>query len=68
MIFAHACASLIYLFAHLCVQFCRLAAIQDREAIITRERIELILKSGANVVLTSKGIDDTALKVQSTFD
>jgi T-complex protein 1 subunit alpha len=50
------------------VQFCRLAAIQDREAIITRERIELILKSGANVVLTSKGIDDTALKVQSTFD
>ena len=34
-----------------------------READMTKERIEKLLKSGANVVLTTKGIDDTALKV-----
>lgn len=30
---------------------------------MTKERIEKILKAGANVVLTTKGIDDMALKV-----
>lgn len=34
-----------------------------RESDITKERIEKILKSGANVILTSKGIDDMSLKV-----
>lgn len=29
---------------------------------MTKERIEKILKAGANVVLTTKGIDDMALK------
>lgn len=33
-----------------------------READMTKERIEKILKAGANVVLTTKGIDDMALK------
>lgn len=40
----------------------KLEAIRQREADITRERIQLILKAGANVVLTTKGIDDLALK------
>ena len=30
---------------------------------MTKERIEKLLKAGANVVLTTKGIDDMALKV-----
>lgn len=34
-----------------------------READTTKERIEKLLKAGANVVLTTKGIDDMALKV-----
>lgn len=34
-----------------------------READITKERIEKMLKAGANVILTTKGIDDMALKV-----
>lgn len=33
-----------------------------READMTKERIEKLLKAGANVVLTTKGIDDMALK------
>jgi len=33
-----------------------------READVTKERIEKLLKDGANVVLTTKGIDDMALK------
>lgn len=36
-----------------------------READMTKERIEKLLKAGANVVLTAKGIDDMALKVSS---
>lgn len=36
--------------------------IRQRELDITKERIQKILESGANVVLTSKGIDDTCLK------
>ncbi|GBG76507.1 hypothetical protein CBR_g22255 [Chara braunii] len=39
-----------------------LERIREREADITKERIEMILKAGANVILTTKGIDDMALK------
>ncbi|EFA80747.1 t-complex polypeptide 1 [Heterostelium album PN500] len=39
-----------------------LEAIRDLENNIIRDRIQLILKSGANVVLTTKGIDDLCLK------
>ena len=35
-----------------------------READMTKERIEKLLKAGANVILTTKGIDDMALKVR----
>lgn len=34
---------------------------------MTKERIEKLLKAGANVVLTTKGIDDMALKVCCYF-
>lgn len=37
----------------------------DRESDMTKERIEKLLKAGANVVLTTKGIDDMALKATS---
>jgi len=36
--------------------------IRQREMDITKERIEKILAAGANVVLTTKGIDDACLK------
>jgi T-complex protein 1 subunit alpha len=36
--------------------------IKQREADIIKERIQLILKTGANVVLTTKGIDDMCMK------
>jgi len=39
-----------------------LEAIRDRENDIVKERIQLIIKSGANVILTTKGIDDLCLK------
>jgi T-complex protein 1 subunit alpha len=39
-----------------------LEKIRQRESDITKERIEKILKAGANVVLTTKGIDDMSLK------
>ncbi|KAI5300530.1 hypothetical protein KEM56_002377 [Ascosphaera pollenicola] len=39
-----------------------LEKIRERESGIVLERIELILKSGANVILTTKGIDDMCLK------
>jgi T-complex protein 1 subunit alpha len=39
-----------------------LAAIRAREADIARERVRAILDAGANVVLTTKGIDDLCLK------
>ncbi|KYQ91398.1 t-complex polypeptide 1 [Tieghemostelium lacteum] len=39
-----------------------LEAIRDRENDIVKERIQLILASGANVILTTKGIDDLCLK------
>lgn len=40
----------------------QLEAIRQREADITKERIELCIKAGANVILTTKGIDDMAMK------
>lgn len=39
-----------------------LEKIRDREAQITKDRIQLIIDSGANVILTAKGIDDYSLK------
>ncbi|EFJ12438.1 hypothetical protein SELMODRAFT_271854 [Selaginella moellendorffii] len=39
-----------------------LEKIRQRESDITKERIQKILKAGANVVLTTKGIDDMSLK------
>ncbi|KAI0488967.1 hypothetical protein KFK09_028808 [Dendrobium nobile] len=45
-----------------------LEKIRQRESDITKERIEKLLKAGANVVLTSKGIDDMALKVTTFAD
>ena len=40
----------------------KLEDIRKRELDITTERIEKILKAGANVILTTKGIDDFSLK------
>ncbi|KAF2631174.1 T-complex protein 1 subunit alpha [Macroventuria anomochaeta] len=40
----------------------QLEKIRQREAGIVEERIEMILKAGANVILTTKGIDDLCLK------
>ena len=39
-----------------------LEKIREREFDITKERIQKILAAGANVVLTTKGIDDMSLK------
>lgn len=39
-----------------------LEAIRKREADIAKERVQRILDAGANVVLTTKGIDDLSLK------
>ncbi len=40
----------------------KLEAIRDREADITKERIQKILNAGATVILTTGGIDDLCLK------
>lgn len=40
----------------------KLAALRQRESDITKERIEKILATGANVILTTQGIDDMCLK------
>ena len=40
----------------------KLEDIRRREIEITTERIQKILNAGANVILTTKGIDDTCLK------
>ena len=40
----------------------KLADIRKREGDVTKERIELLLDAGANVVLTTQGIDDMMLK------
>ena len=39
-----------------------LEKIREREGDITRERVQKILDAGANVILTTKGIDDVCLK------
>ena len=39
--------------------------IRQREMDITKERIQKILEAGANVILTTKGIDDLAMKVRA---
>jgi T-complex protein 1 subunit alpha len=41
----------------------QLEAIRARESTLVLERVEMILKAGANVVLTTKGIDDLCLKM-----
>merc|ERR1719498_1327346 len=40
----------------------KLEDIRQKEADITKERIQLLINAGANVVLTTKGIDDMAIK------
>jgi len=40
----------------------KLEDIRQRESDITKERIKLLLDAGTNVILTTKGIDDMALK------
>merc|ERR1719359_2019167 len=40
----------------------QLEKIREREAGIVLDRVEMILKAGANVVMTTKGIDDLCLK------
>lgn len=40
----------------------QLEKIREREAGIVLERVDMILKAGANVVFTTKGIDDLCLK------
>ena len=40
----------------------QLEKIREREASLVTDRIEMILKAGANVVFTTKGIDDMCLK------
>jgi T-complex protein 1 subunit alpha len=41
----------------------QLEKIRERESTLVLERVEMILKAGANVVLTTKGIDDLCLKM-----
>ena len=41
----------------------QLEQIRQRESSIVMERVEMILKAGANVVMTTKGIDDLCLKL-----
>ncbi|KAI9665507.1 MAG: T-complex protein 1 subunit alpha [Alyxoria varia] len=41
----------------------QLEKIRERESNIVLERVEMILKAGANVILTTKGIDDLVLKL-----
>ena len=45
----------------------KLDAIRQRESDITKERIQKILNTGVNVVLTTGGIDDLCLKVWNHF-
>ncbi|KAL1998999.1 hypothetical protein VTN02DRAFT_5222 [Thermoascus thermophilus] len=41
----------------------QLEKIRERESGIVLERVEMILKAGANVIFTTKGIDDMVLKL-----
>jgi T-complex protein 1 subunit alpha len=40
----------------------KLAAIRDKEADITKQRIMLLISAGVNVILTTQGMDDQAMK------
>lgn len=40
----------------------QLAAVREREQTLIRDRIQMVLSAGANVVFTTKGIDDMCLK------
>lgn len=40
----------------------KLEAIREKEADITKKKIEMLLNAGANVILTTQGIDDYSLK------
>lgn len=51
------------LLSYLCQYTYWLFILFYRESDVTKERIEKLLKAGANVILTTKGIDDMALKV-----
>ncbi len=51
-----------FLFKVLVTEPSQLEAIRDREYDITKERIQKILDTGANVVLTTGSIDDLCLK------
>jgi len=41
----------------------QLEKIRERESSLVLERVEMILKAGANVILTTKGIDDLCMKM-----
>jgi len=41
----------------------QLEAIRQKEMDITKDRISMLLQAGANIVLTTKGIDDMAMKL-----
>lgn len=45
----------------------KLEAVRQREADITKERIQKILAAGTNVILVSGGIDDLCLKVYLNY-
>lgn len=45
-----------------CEDVSQLADVRQREMDITKERIQKIINTGANVILTTKGIDDFAQK------
>jgi T-complex protein 1 subunit alpha len=45
----------------------KLEAIRKRESDITKERIQKILATGANVILCTGGIDDLCLKASDCY-
>ena len=45
-----------------CEDVSKLAEVRQREMDITKERIQKIIDAGANVIVTTKGIDDFAQK------
>ncbi len=45
----------------------KLEGVRDRESDIVKERIQMMLKAGANVILTTKGIDQLCLKYCTYF-
>jgi len=40
----------------------KLREIQEKEIAVTRDRINILVKAGANVILTTKGMDDVVMK------